>query len=264
MFEDLWTQLGGRFPGTARSAPSTGPVAFGLACGAPLAVGQGVAWNDPAGSGADRSDPRGRLARVWGVRDAAGWRHAVDRLLAERGEGPYEVAMELRWQATVVRTVPPDLAGWQRIVHQSADEGRIARRGVPALLAAATRVSRYEDRFRADGLVPSLGVVHSVRAHDWGRAANLAAWGRRAGFADRAQSEDVLVRVGELCARHYTSWSDLSAAFGLGRVLSFDDEDFPVHYGEVREARRALLTQEGSPWRAMPWPALRTSVTGPG
>lgn len=239
---------------TDRSGPTSGPVAFALACGAPLAVDQGVAWNDPAGSGLTRTEPRARLAELWGVRTRAEWQRMMDGLLAERGVGPNDLAMELRWRATVVRTVPPDLGGWLRIIREAAEYGQIGSHAVPMLLAAATRISRYEDRFRVDGLIPPHGVVHSLRAHDWVRAVNVACLGRRAGYCDKAGAEHAVRRAGELCARHYMSWVDLSAAFGLGRLLSFEDEDFPVRYAEFRETRRNLLAGDPSPWRVIRWP----------
>lgn len=236
---------------TDRSAPTSGPVAFALACGAPLAVDQGAVWNDLAGlTGAE---PRARLAELWDVCSPAGWRRTMDGLLAERGTGPNDLAMELRWRATVVRTVPPDLAGWLRIIREAAEYGQIGEHGVPKLLAAATRISRCEDRFRADGLIPPHGVVHSLRAHDWAHAVNVACLGLRAGYCDEAGAERAVRRAGQLCARHYMSWADLSAAFGLGRLLSFDDRDFPVRYADIRDIRRRLLTEDPSPWRVMSW-----------
>ncbi|MCT2585878.1 DUF1266 domain-containing protein [Actinophytocola gossypii] len=240
-----------------RTRPA-GPPAFGLACGAHVAVEQGEDWHDPAGAGLSKLVLRERLASWWGVRGATEWQRMMDGLLAERGERPNDLALELRWQATVVRTVPPDLAGWRRIVRQAAEDGELSWHAVPMLIEAAERISRYEDRFRADGLLSPHGVVHGVRAYDWGRAANLARCGLRAGYCDRAAAEEAVLRVGELCARHYMSWSDLSAAFALGRLLAGDED----RYEALREAHRALLTEADSPWRTLAWPAHRPEPGG--
>lgn len=216
-------------------------VAFAIACGAQLA-------------GDDR-DPRGRLAERCGVRGPTEWQRTMDGLLVERGTAVNDLAMELRWQATVVRTVPPDLAGWQRIIRQAAEYGQIGAHGVPMLIEAAARISRWEDRFRADGLIPRHGVVHSLRAYDWGRAATVAFLGRRAGYCDRAGAERALLRAGELCARHYMCWADLSSAFGLGQMLSLDGDGDGIgeDYAEFRQTRVRLLTDASSPWRTTPW-----------
>lgn len=222
--------------------PDRTEVAFALACGA------------QAGPGLAAPDPRARLAERFGARDAAGWQRLMDGLLVERGARRGDLAMELRWQATVVRTVPPDLAGWQRIVRQAGEHGQVRAHWVPVLLAAADRISRYEDRFRADGLIPQHGVVHSLRGYDWARAVGVAGLGERAGYGDQRTTEGMVVRAGRLCARHYMSWADLSAAYALGSLLSFAGKDFEGYYREVVTTRQRLLTELESPWRALRWP----------
>jgi hypothetical protein len=221
-------------------------VAFAMACGAQL-------------SSSDVPEPRARLAELCGVRGPTECLRTMDGLLAERGTGANDLAMELRWQATVVRTVPPDLAGWHRVIRQAAEHGQIGSHAVPLLLPAASRVSRWEDRFRANGLIPRHGVVHSLRAYDWGQAVTVAFLGRQAGYCDRATAERALLRAGELCARHYMSWADLSTAFALGRMVSLDDAglddaDLDANYAEIRERRCVLLTDVSGPWRTTPWP----------
>ncbi|GAB3433494.1 DUF1266 domain-containing protein [Actinophytocola sediminis] len=215
--------------------------AFALACGAQVRPGVPAA------------EPRARLVDLFGVRDATEWQRVMDGLLAERGARRVDLAMELRWQATVVRTVPPDLAGWQRIIREAGDQGRLRAPWVPVLLAAAARISHYEDRFRVDGLIPLHGVVHSLRGYDWGRAIGAAHLGERAGYGDAATVERMVLRAGELCARHYMSWADLSAAFSLGALLSFAGRDFEAFYAEVVAIRHRLLTDIDGPWRTIPW-----------
>jgi hypothetical protein len=238
---------------TDRSKPVDGPLAFGLACGAQMAVNQGVAWNDPAGTGFTKLALREQLADVWGVSGPGDWQRTMDRLLAERKDDPAGVAVELR-DGDVV-----DLVAWQRIIERSEVVNR------SAVVAATERIHRYEERVRADGLIPADGVVSSLRAYDWGRAVNMARWGVRAGYCDQATAERGVLRAGELCAKRYGSWEELSAGFGLGRMLSFDDADFPLHYVELREAHRKLLGEAGSPWRTLSWetPSWPTPVTRP-
>lgn len=229
---------------TDRTAPVTGPLAFGLACGAHMAVNQGVAWNDLEGAGFAKLELKANLAEMWGVHDHTDWRRATEAKLAQHTDNLEHVAIELRREAGAM--------DWRHAIERAGQVGRVPLHSVPALHAAADRVSRYEERFRADGFIS--GAVSSVRVYDWGRAVNLARWGLRAGYCDRAQAEHVVQRVGELCAAHYGSWADLSAGFALGRLLFFDDEDFPVHYVTVREAHRKLLDEADSPYRTLPWP----------
>jgi hypothetical protein len=233
---------------TDRSAPTAGPVAFGLACGAHMAVNQGIAWNDLDGAGFPKMELRENLAEMWGVHNNAEWRQVTEAKLAVGTDNLEHVAVDLRRQARAV-----DYGEWRRAVDEAARTGRVPTHSVPALVAAVDRISRYEERFRADGLIT--GVVSSVRVYDWGRAVNLARWGLRSGYCDRAAAERVVLRAGELCATDYRSWADLSAGFGLGRMLFFDDEDFAVHYVNVREAHRRLLSEDESPYRTLPFPA---------
>jgi hypothetical protein len=233
---------------TDRSAPTTGPVAFGLACGAHMAVNQGIAWNDLDGAGFPKLELRANLAEMWGVHDNAEWRQVAEAKLAVGTDNLEHVAVDLRRQAGAT-----DYGDWRRAIDRAARTGQVPAHTVPALVVAVDRVSGYEDRFRADGLIT--GVVPSVRVYDWGRAVNLARWGLRVGYCDRASAEQVVVRAGELCAANYGSWADLSAGFGLGRMLFFDDEDFAVHYVNVREAHRRLLSEEGSPYVTLPFAA---------
>jgi hypothetical protein len=228
--------------------PTNGPVAFGLACGAHMAVNQGVAWNDLAGLAFPQLELRATLAEMWGVHDHTDWLRAVEAKLAPRTDNLEHVAVELRREADAY-----DYQGWRVAIEAAARSGRVPQHSVSALVAAADRVTRIEDRFRADGLITD--VVSSVRVYDWGRAVNLARWGLRAGYCDRPEAEHVVLRAGQLCAAHYTSWADLSAGFALGRLLFFDDEDFAVHYVTVREAHRKLLAEPDSPYRLIPWPA---------
>jgi hypothetical protein len=231
-----------------RTAPTTGPIAFGLACGAHMAVNQGVAWNDLEGAGFPKLELKANLAEMWGVHNPTDWRRATEAKLAQQTDNLEHIAIEVRREARAT-----DYGDWRRAIDQAAQTGRVPLHSVSALVAAAERVTRVEERFRVDGMVT--GVVSSVRVYDWGRAVNLARWGLRVGYCDRAAAENVVLRAGDLCARHYTSWADVSAGFALGRLLFFDDEDFPVHYVTVREAHRRLLDDAESPFRTMPWPA---------
>ena len=232
---------------TSKSAPTTGPIAFGLACGAHMAVNQGAAWNDIEGTAFPKLELKSMLAEMWGVHDHTDWHRASEAKLLARTDNLEHIAVELRREAGAA-----DHDGWLKAINEAGHTGRVPLHSVPALSEAAERITRIEDRFRADGVINT--VVSSVRVYDWGRAVNLARWCLRAGYCDRAEAETVVFRAGALCASHYDSWTDLSAGFALGRLLFFDDEDFPVHYVTVREAHRKLMAEADSPYRTLPWP----------
>lgn len=229
---------------TAPDGPTGGQAAQDLACGAHMAVNQGVAWNDVTGRDLARTSLRVDIQRDWGVAGPRDWQDVMDRLLAERGDSPADAALALRRGA--------DLDTWTDAIRQAGGAGET---GVQELLAWAQRITRYEEKFRADGLLPPGAWIRSVRAYDWGRAVNMARWGLRAGYCDRPAAERAVRAAGDLCARHHTSWADLSAAYGLGRLLRFDDDEFGVWYDTVAEPHKLLTTDPDSPWHTLPWPA---------
>lgn len=244
---------------TARSEPTTGPLAFGLACGAHNAVNLGVSWNDLSGSGFSKPELRQSLEEMWGVHGSQEWRQVLDRLLRAHADGSGDTAVRIRAQAMAESGREYGLDAWRQLIDQAARAGQLRGQQVPAAMAAAERISRYESRFRADGMLPASGptsAVRDLRAYDWGRAVNQARWGLRLGYCDRATAERAVLRAGQLCAEHYASWADLSVAFCLGRALLFDDEDFEMMYvAALREPHRMLLSTPDSPWRQLPWPA---------
>jgi hypothetical protein len=231
---------------TAADWPREGAFAQAMACGAQMAINQGVAWNDLSGSGHTKLALRVELANSWGVTGPADWRRTIESLLSEAGDEA-DIVLELRPHG-------PDVESWQTLIRQTAQRSALGETETQELLAVAQRISRYEDRFRKDGILTGRAVATSVRAYDWGRAVNMARWGLRAGYCDRAQAEDAVLRAGALCAKHYSSWADLSAGYGLGRLLRFDDDEFAVWYSTVCEPHQQLMTDERSPWRLLPWP----------
>ncbi|CAM5564142.1 hypothetical protein SGRI78S_03226 [Streptomyces griseus subsp. griseus] len=115
------------------------------------------------------------------------------------------------------------------------------------------RITRYESRFRADGLLPPDGRVHTTVAYDYGRAVNLARWGLSARYCAPADAEAAIVYAGALAKSAHRSWEDFSAGYALGRVLRFDEEEYGRFYEQNVLAHRLLAESEGSPWRHIPW-----------
>ncbi|MER6212707.1 DUF1266 domain-containing protein [Streptomyces sp. NPDC001674] len=253
-----------------------GPVARGLAVGAHLAVANGEFWNALAYHGDGYTRERERLRTMWEITDPAGWSGVLQRMLDADIVSPvWEFALRLR------RVLASDFAGavdaehWRHAAESclrhnaeqaaqprltpdgvtvaqprpSAEvEGEIA--GVRRLIG---RITRYEQRFRADGLLPEDGWVRSVRAWDYGRASQMARWGVAARYGTLQEAERAVLRAGELAVGAYGSWAEFSAGYALARCLHFDGEEFGSWYASSLATHLTLNTDPASPFLHLPW-----------
>ncbi|MCB5163408.1 DUF1266 domain-containing protein [Streptomyces bambusae] len=267
---------GGRVHTLSVGGPLRGPVAFGLACGAHIAVTNGRFWNSLAYHGIGYKLEKQTLKEWWGVTSRADWLSAQERLLdADMVSGVWEFVLGLRRQMARDFAGPVGLDHWREaaahVIRAGAEEaaqpvltpdgvtqgrpraaaeidGQIA--GVQRLIG---RIARYESRFRADGLLPEQGYVRSAEAWDYGRASGMARWGLAAGYCTLAETESAVLRAGRLVKANYDSWQDFSAAYILGRCLHFDEEQFGKWYASALTTHRALTTDPSSPWLNLPW-----------
>ncbi|MGY1438216.1 DUF1266 domain-containing protein [Streptomyces reniochalinae] len=245
---------------TRRNGILTGPFAHGLACGAHLAVRNAVFWNDVGDVCLSYADDEEILRELWGVTDHAGWREQLDHLLAGTNS-PGEPEFVLGVRAELARLLPGTQVTaeqWREAAFDclvEAHDGAMReaeRRALRAVLTSVTgKILRYEARFRADGLLPPSGRVRSALAYDYGRAVNVARWGRGARLATTMQAEEAVIRAGELCRETYDSWAELSAGYVLGRALRFDEETFGEWYQSSLIQHRILTGDPVSPWRSL-------------
>lgn len=178
---------------------------------------------------------RRTIARDFGgYVDLAYWRDAAARVLRGRAEGDTVTSPD-----GVTRTAP---------IPEAEIEARI--KGVQHFIG---RITRYEARFRADGILDENRYVSSVDAWDLGRASGMARWGLGSRYCDLPEAEAAVVEAGRSVSRSYRSWQDFSAGYILGRCLHFDDEEFGECYTEVRDAHRILMSDPGSPWLNVPF-----------
>lgn len=253
--------------------PRSGAVARGLACGALLSVRNGSYWNS-LGHGWGYVDERQTLARWWDCTSRATWRRHQEELLCnEMSSQVWEFTLGLRYSmaqdfggqvetahwrqaaervlrsrsATATVELTPD--GVTRVEGPSEEEAEYQIEGVKRLIG---RITRYESRFRADGLLPEGRFVRSVAAWDYGRASGMARFGLAARFCSLAEAEEAVLRAGRVSAVAYRSWEDFSAGYILGRCLHFDDEEFGHWYEDMLEAHRLLTTDPESPWLTLP------------
>ncbi|MGW7317358.1 DUF1266 domain-containing protein [Streptomyces sp. NPDC054865] len=256
--------------------PLHGPVAHGLAVGAHLAVLNGEFWNALGYHGKGYTRERERLRGSWGITDASGWFDVlrrmqkaevvspvwefalrVRRVLASDFAGPVEVehwrhAVEYGLRRSAEQAVEPKLTPEGVTIAEPRPvaelEGEIA--GVQRLIG---RIARYEQRFRADGLLPEGGWVRSVAGWDHGRASQMARWGLGARYCTVEDTERAVLRAGEAARGSYRSWEELSAGYLLGRCLHFDEEEFGEWYASSLATHLTLTTDPASPWLNIPW-----------
>lgn len=242
---------------TAPEGPTSGLLARALACGAHLAVHRGEAWNvlfDSRHPHDSRVRELRNLRDNWGVTAPADWDGLMTVLLGdESSDGSASTVMSLRGRAMGQTDEPIDRETWTELIGRYCGQRGIGWRGRKVLLRSADAVLRYEQRFRADGLLPSDTVVHSVHAYDFGRAVNMAKWGYRAGFCDEQGAEELILHAGEQCHRYYASWSEFSAGYILGRLLRFDHGKFGHWYDTALVPHQILVNDADSPWRTLPW-----------
>ncbi|KUL33974.1 hypothetical protein ADL22_31460 [Streptomyces sp. NRRL F-4489] len=217
--------------------PLHGPVAQGLACGAPLAVHHSVPWNELGTAFLDYAADAETLRGQWSVADPTGWQQRFEQLLGGQFV-PAETEAALRARGGAA----PD-----RAAASGAGQAAPSGQAVPELVA------RYEERFRADGLLPAGGRVVSLAALDLAHAVGLVRWGLGARLCAPPQAEQAVARVAARAAEVYGSWEEFAAGYALGRVLAFDGGWFGPAYAETAHLHRVLTQDPGSPWRVLPF-----------
>ncbi|MFG2630970.1 DUF1266 domain-containing protein [Streptomyces sp. NPDC048473] len=231
-----------------------GPLAHGLACGAHLAIGNGVPWNEVGTAYHGYTEELELLRDMWGVTERSGWQRQLTVLLEGRNSPPEpDFTLRVREQLRAALGGPPPADLWRETAAGHAQDIGLGQDTVTHIEELVRRIVRYEARFRADGLLPPDGMVTTTVAYDYGRAVNLARWGLSARFCHPHEAEQAIVHAGALSKSAYDSWESFSAAYALGRVLRFDDEQYGTFYEQNVVAHRLLTENEGSPWRNIPW-----------
>ncbi|MFF3860554.1 DUF1266 domain-containing protein [Streptomyces sp. NPDC002209] len=270
----------GLAPGTLHAlhtgGPLHGPVARGLAVGAHLAVTNGEFWNALAYHGSGYTRERERLRKLWGITTREEWLDVLHRMLnAEIVSPVWEFVLRIRRILASDFAGPVDVEHWRyaaeaslrRSAERAAEpqltpdgvtvaqprptaevEGEVA--GVQRLIG---RIARYEQRFRADGLLPEGGYVRSVEGWDIGRASQMARWGLGTRYGTLEEAERAVLRAGEAAGDTYRSWAEFSAGYLLGRCLHFDEEEFGEWYTSSLATHLTLTTEPSSPWLNIPW-----------
>ncbi|GAA4097872.1 DUF1266 domain-containing protein [Actinomadura miaoliensis] len=227
--------------------PTWGRFAHAMAVGAHLAVGNGVAWNSVTDGRETREENRRLLADSWSVTDSASWWEQMEALLkGENCDPAIQVVLDQRGD-------DGDRRAWHAAIGAWCRDREISPETIRRLVALADRIARYEERFRADGLLAPDARVDSVLGYDFGRAVNMARWGLHAGYVDHETAQGCVLRAAELARRVYSSWPSFSAGYVLGRMLRFDDGEFGDWYARSLTGHRILTQDPASPWRKLAW-----------
>ncbi|MEU8680057.1 DUF1266 domain-containing protein [Streptomyces sp. NPDC048611] len=238
---------GGVRPGgllvTHYGGPLHGPVAQGLACGAPIAVHHSVPWNELGTAFLDHAADAQTLRDQWSVTDPAGWQQRLDQLLGGQFV-PAETEAALRARARAGD------AGAAKDTNGQETAGPADAADAPAV---PELVTRYEERFRADGLLPADGRVVSLVALDHAHAVNLVRWGLGARLCTPHQAEQAVQQAAARAREVYGSWEEFAAGYALGRMLAFDNGWFGPQYAEAVHLHRVLTQDPASPWRGLPF-----------
>ncbi|KIZ15438.1 DUF1266 domain-containing protein [Streptomyces natalensis] len=225
---------------THYGGPLTGPLAQGLACGAPLAVHHSVPWNELGTLFLDPATDARTLHEQWSVTDPATWQQRLSQLLAGQFvPAPAEAALR--------RRAGTDEGAAKAEAREGTAEADVQEAELPEL------VTRYEDRFRTDGLLPPDGRVVSVLALDLVHAVNLVRWGLSARLCAPQQAEQAVLEAGARAREGYGSWEEFAAGYALGRLLAYDQGWFGPQYAETLHLHRTLTQDPASPWRALPF-----------
>ncbi len=184
---------------TDAAGPLHGPLAHGLALGAHLAVNNGIVWNRLGAVYRDYATDRARLRSPWGIQHRADVRDRLDSLMKYRLVGRVQEGV-LRARHTLALRLerPPTRAEWTEAVERAfaaRDAGDRAEAH-----RALHRFTRYEDRFRADGVLAPDRRIDTLAAFDLGRAVNVVRLALGARLSDPLGAEQDVLRLSEPAA----------------------------------------------------------------
>ncbi|MFH9196338.1 DUF1266 domain-containing protein [Streptomyces anulatus] len=241
---------------TDAGGPLHGPLAHGLALGAHLAVTNGLIWNRLGAAYENYASDRARLRSPWGIPHRAEYRDRLASLMKNQLVGRVQEAV-LRTRHTLAHRLgrTPTHEEWSDAVARAfaardADDRAMADR-------ALRHITLYEERFRADGALPSEGRVDTLAAFDLGRAVNVVRLALGARYGDPPEAEQDVLRLGELARAAYSSWADFSLGYLMARVVHRAEDDGPEAaestYRQSLTEHRLLTQDPTSPYRNIPW-----------
>ncbi|WP_344669036.1 DUF1266 domain-containing protein [Catenulispora yoronensis] len=238
---------------TVFNEPYQGELARSLACGAHLALYNAVPWNTMGKPYLDYHSERETLQEWWGVEGPVQWQNQVDALLDTENPRPVDLVLGIRTSRNAgthpTGDLTTDTAQLTEAITSWCRDRDTPQELWQELTDIAQWVTRCEMWMRRDGILPPGATVATQGGWDWGRCVNMARWGLASGYCDRTAAEQIVRYAGSLCARAYSEWSELSAAYVLGRVVKMGRQGNPEQtYNESLGLHRTLMSDPGSPW----------------
>ncbi|MFE9695608.1 DUF1266 domain-containing protein [Streptomyces sp. NPDC006270] len=250
---------GGAYEGrllTDAAGPLHGPLARGLALGAHLPVHNGLVWNRLGAAYQDYASDRDRLRNPWGIQHRAEYRDRLDSLMRNRLVGRVQEAV-LRGRHTLAARLgrTPTRAEWSEAVDRAFAARDVEDRAEAH--RALHRFIRYEEWFRADGVLAPGRRVDTLAAFDLGRAVNVVRLALGARYTEPREAEQDVLRLAGLARDAYSSWEDFSLGYLLARLVHGDDEDGTpgeeLTYRQSLAQHRALTQAPSGPYRNITW-----------
>ncbi|MET9428036.1 DUF1266 domain-containing protein [Streptomyces sp. NPDC003036] len=239
---------------THAHGPTQGALAHGLACGAHLSVHNSVPWNQLGTTLFGYESDVGTLRGTWRVTNRGQYRDKLAVLFRARLCGLEESAA-LRARTVLAARLgrTPTTGEWLDTVLASLTERGADEATLKELTDTVTRISRYEARFRADGVLGTDERVDSLAAFDYGRVVSFVRMGLGARLCEPHEAEEAILTAGRLSREAYPSWEAFSVAYALARVIAFDEDRFGRVYQESLGQHRILTQDPASPYRSVPW-----------
>ncbi len=239
---------------THRGGPPAGALAHGLACGAHLSVHNSIPWNELGTTCFDYRKDAGTLRGTWKVTNRAGYLETLAALYEARFCGREEaVALTTRSALAERLGRRPSEGEWLEAVAGTTALRRADEETVEEIRRTARRIARYEERFRADGILGAHERVDSLKAFDYGRIIVFVRMALGARLCHPGEAEEAVLAAGRLSRQEYAGWRQFSAAYALARVLAFDNDEFGQTYQESAVQHRILTQDPNSPYRNVPW-----------
>ena len=182
---------------------------------------------------------------------------AVDAVESEVLSETYRAQLQSWWNITD-RDSTLEIVRWLLLEghHADADAARALMRGDQSEAGdpeeKAEDVQAIAEFMIRNGYCTAETLPQTVIAWDLVRIANLGRWALHAGYLSEEEMWQVMQVAADTAREHFSSWEEYGRSFAFGRgVWHGDEEDCQTAW----EIVTALLEEETSPWRQIPWNA---------
>ena len=171
--------------------------------------------------------------------------------------GPYRAQLQSWWNITD-RESTLEIVRWllHEGHHADADAALALMRGDQPEAGnpeeKAEDVQAIAEFMVENGYCTAEMLPRTVIAWDLVRIANLGRWALHAGYLSEEEMWQVMQVAADTAREHFSSWEEYGRSFAMGRgVWHGDEEDCQTAW----EIVTALLEEEQSLWRQIPWNA---------